>query len=186
MDALALSDAQDLIRLGWALAELRGRLEFGDSDIGRLQTSLPRRTDQALPLADERSITEQLIAAKKLIVPLAERAKLSFDNDGASIVDADGHPSTAACSVAVRVVQLADDVPEGHDSPERAKAWHAFTEALYKWDARIQDTLAGSSFGGSTAYQLGRGPRSARGLSTLRATAGRGGDFCWALSDASL
>jgi hypothetical protein len=33
----------------------------------------------------------------------------------------------------------------------------SFTEALYQWDAAIQDHLASASFGESSAYQLGRG-----------------------------
>lgn len=142
------------MRLGWTIAELRGRLFFGEADPGRLITDMPYRQDHALPLADERSTGEQLVEIKKLIPVLATRTQLDFKVT----------PETAAqcawfagCASAVeRVLALADAVPD-QQSDEWGSKWQQFAEGLYQWDADIQDCLTGLSFGESSAYQLGRG-----------------------------
>lgn len=148
--------AKDLMRLGWAVAELRGRVGFGLNDPGRLIQAQPVRTDHALPLAEERSQAELRIEVKGVVAALATRTGLAFSGDG--MEDADGNlPTKDSCTGVQRVIDLADAVPEDIEAATRAPTWSAFTEALYKWDAFIQDQLASATFGESSAYQLGRG-----------------------------
>lgn len=156
-DGLTLSRAQSLIRLGWAVAELRGRAWFQESDPGRMSAPMPRRADRSLPLGDERSAEEQLIESVRLTPVLADDAELSFDGVGTAILDGQKHPAVQPCSMADRVAQLAAALPADKHEPAWAATWSAFTEAIYEWDARIQDTLAGGIYGESAAYQLGRG-----------------------------
>jgi hypothetical protein len=148
--------AKDLMRLGWSLAELRGRIQFGDTDPGRLFEVQPQRTGHALPLGEERSPAELLIETKQVVLALAIRTSLSLSGD--NIEDLNGNKPTAGSQTAAqRLVALADAVPKDPQAPTRGPAWNAFTEGLYLWDAMIQDQLATLSFGESSAYQLGRG-----------------------------
>jgi hypothetical protein len=149
--------ALQLIRFGWAVAELRGRVFYGSDDPGRLSvdTTGATRTGHMPPFGEERSALEQLIETKKVVAGLAAAA--AIPTDGSKMADADGHePSTASQGFA-RVLQLADLVTWSGDRPSVHRAWNAFSEACYSWDAQIQDFLAASEFGASSAYQLGRG-----------------------------
>jgi hypothetical protein len=148
--------AKDLMRLGWAIAELRGRLGFGSRDPGRLIQAEPVRTDHALPLGEERTPDELLTEVKGVVAALATRTALTFKGD--DMKDAEGNlPTKGSCTGAQRVIELADAVPEDLGAATRTATWDAFTEALYQWDASIQNQLASATFGESSAYQLGRG-----------------------------
>ena len=158
MTAVSVSTgrAQDLMRLGWAIAELRGRLYFGEKDPGRLVTSHLVRTDHALPLGTERSPAEQLIETRAVVRALAERTGLELS--GAQIKDNEGklpEGDQADSTAAERVLQLSR-LPRQSDA-DWHKKWETFTEGLYQWDGDIQDYLGAASFGESSAYQLGRG-----------------------------
>ena len=147
--------AQDLMRLGWAIAELRGRLYFGAADPGRIADPATVRADHSLPLSGERSPKEQLIETKEVVQALAKRANLELD--GGRMKDSRGHTATTPCTAAARAIELADQVPDKRSATSWGDTWDSFTEALYQWDAAIQDHLASASFGESSAYQLGRG-----------------------------
>jgi hypothetical protein len=130
--------AKCLMRLGWALAELRGRVGFGSRDPGRLLEVQPVRTDHALPLGEERSPAEQLIEVKKVVLTLAGEAGLAFRGD--NMKDANGNvPVADSLTAAQRVVGLADAVPEHLNDPSRQANWNAFTEALYEVVATDED-----------------------------------------------
>jgi hypothetical protein len=127
-------------RFGWALAELRGRFrpDLLDSPI---PDPGPRilRPDHALPLANERSAAEQRIEVIQAIRGLSAALGLDFDVDGkrqAERLD----PLMSAIAA-----NLADD-----------SAWDRFTDALYLWDAQIQDSFVMRP-SQAAAYQLGRG-----------------------------
>jgi hypothetical protein len=141
-----------LMRLGWAIAELRGRVYFGKKDPGRLimeEIAKVRRDGHGLPLSEERSPGELLVESKKLVQLLAETAQLDFV--GSTL----GNQTDPNPSAAKGVISLASRVC-AKEADEWKQTWNNFTEALYQWDADIQDTLAGESFGASSAYQLGR------------------------------
>lgn len=138
----------DLMRFGWALAELRGRLYFGDQDPGRLIPEGPPRANHALPISEERSPKELLIENKKVVTALAKRTCL----DGLPTLE-----TTLARSLSAVLLNLADKVPEKTTDPSHEATWNAFCDCLYGWDADIQDALASMSYGESAAYQIGRG-----------------------------
>ena len=139
--------ARDLMRFGWAIAELRGRLYFGDVDPGRVLAQL-KRSDHALPLSEERSPPEQLIEVEGIIRALAERTGLDhLPRKG----------STTELSRSAAILALADKVPSKTTDLSHLSSWRNFCEVLYDWDADIQDALATMTFGESTAYQVGRG-----------------------------
>ena len=130
------ADAQPVIcalRLGWAVSELRGRLRPGDKLISVQPQSGGLRADHALPLGGERTVVEQLIEAETVVCSLAQQ--LSVDTDF------DGTPASK------RLVVLG----------EAGADWNTVADFLYRWDAKIQDKLAGAAFSVASAYQLGRG-----------------------------
>jgi hypothetical protein len=147
--------AQDLMRFGWAIAELRGRVYFRPDDPGCMVGKAAVRVDHSLPLSAERSPKELLIETKKVVQELAKLTNLEFD--GSRMKDSSGGTHAAPCTAAACVVELAGQVPEERSESSWHAAWNAFTLALYQWDAAIQDKLASASFGESSAYQLGRG-----------------------------
>ncbi len=85
----APDDAKDVLcalRLGWFLAESRGRNRPG-GQLG-VRTSLPDHTDSALPLRIERGPTELRIEAQKVVAQLAEDLHVGTDDDGNSFAAA--------------------------------------------------------------------------------------------------
>ncbi len=147
--------AQDLMRLGWAIAELRGRVYFRPVDPGCMAGKAVARADHSLPLSAERSPKELLIETSEVVQALAKQTSLEFD--GSHRKDSSGNAPAAPCTAAARVAELASQVPEQRSESSWHAAWNAFTLALYQWDAAIQDKLASASFGESSAYQLGWG-----------------------------
>jgi hypothetical protein len=78
----APEDAEDVLcalRLGWFLAEVRGRNRPG----GQLGAGLPQNDDHALPLRIERSPTELRIEAQKVVAQLAAHLNVDTDSHGA-------------------------------------------------------------------------------------------------------
>jgi hypothetical protein len=147
--------AHDLMRLGWAIAELRGRVYFRQTDPGCIAGNGVVRFQHSLPLYTERSSRELFIETQQVVQELAQRTRL--DLDGSKMKDSGGVTPPAPCTAAARVTELASQVPEKRSAASWGASWNAFTLALYQWDAAIQDRLAGASFGESSAYQLGRG-----------------------------
>ncbi len=78
----ASSDAERVLRalrLGWAMAELRGRLRPGHKLV-HLDPFVPKlRSEHALPLTGERGELEQLIEVEVAVGALAEQRALDFD-----------------------------------------------------------------------------------------------------------
>lgn len=134
------------IRLGWTLAELRGRLSERSTDAPATGT----RVDHALPLGNERTAHEQAIEAEAVVRGIAGRLEVDFDfkdpNDAKKTVKASD-----------RLTGLALELADARDPDDWNRRWQEVTEFLYRWDARIQDALASTSFLEMSAYQLGRG-----------------------------
>src|SRR5580658_5078519 len=85
----APDDANDVLcalRLGWFLAESRGRNRPG-GQLG-VKTSLPDHVDHALPLRVERGPTELRIEAQKVVAQLAVDLHVDTDSDGTSFAKA--------------------------------------------------------------------------------------------------
>jgi hypothetical protein len=61
-NAVTRDPAIQLVRVGWVVAELRGRVLGGaEVDLGRFLAALPTCVSYALPLDQERSQKERLI-----------------------------------------------------------------------------------------------------------------------------
>lgn len=142
-------DVLDAVQLGWSMAELRARYWMAHG-------SKPRSTpgtqsddgspENFLPLGSERSPAELAIQTQAVVSGLAAALQLDLDLVRFSYqADAMGTASQQLGRL-TRQLDLGD--------PD---AWSHFSEFLYAWDARIQDTLAAGSFSESAAYLLGRG-----------------------------
>jgi hypothetical protein len=143
------------LRLGWAVAELRGRYRrlAHPAHHHRKPTHHPRRTDNALPLGDERSLKERAIEIEKVTYALTGRMRLDLPCNELS-----GQPETNTEKASRFLPTLTGTFISRTSTPELiAATWPRFSEFLYAWDAAIQDSLAAKTFGQTSAYQLGRG-----------------------------
>lgn len=129
------------LRLGWYLAEVRGRNRPHGPPGAAPDT--PVRVQHELPLRIERRADELRIEAQRVVAALAR--KLGVDDDG------------KGGSFGERVDELAHQVDHGPAADDSDPAWQALAELLFYFDARIQDTLAATSEMSACAYQLGRG-----------------------------
>jgi hypothetical protein len=132
-------DAMRAFRLGWAIAELRGRYR---PTVSHVEDSPPsRRADNALPLAAERTPAEQRLEVFTVVHGLSAALGLDF---------ADG-PNNAGRTAELRLLLNGLDA-----TPSDAGRWEQLTAAFYSWDSAIQDNLVLRPRL-AAAYQLGRG-----------------------------
>jgi len=162
---LSTTDVDQLraaMNLGWSMAELRGRLRYGHVEPpGTVDYQFPREEFHALPIGGEHSLVEQQIATRVAVGLLAHR--FALDQPLPNWKDAPGDTMKAiaiqlenaltAAEKGGHPVARPETYPAGSDV---AKAWGAASEAIYYWDAQIQDGLSVSAELVS-AYQLGRG-----------------------------
>jgi len=162
------------IRLGWFIAEVRGR-NRPDAPPGATDR-LPGPPGHALPLHVEQTPTELRIAAQGVLAAMARNlgvdgaganqgsytaaieaqaealAKARAGSAAALVAAADGEPvpgATAAVpSATVGVVSAAPGHPDAQ--------WDALQELIFKFDEHIQDALALGPDTVANAYQLGR------------------------------
>jgi hypothetical protein len=165
MTASSTADIAQLraaLNLGWSMAELRGRLRYGHVEPpGTVDYQFPREQFHALPIGGEHSLVEQQIATRvaagllaqqfEVDAPLPKRKEPASDTVKALAIDLEG--ALAAAERHGRSALRPDTHPA--DS-EVGKAWEAAAEAIYYWDAQIQDGLSVSAQL-HAAYQLGRG-----------------------------
>ncbi len=139
------TDADDVIsafRLGWAIAELRGRYRPDLQKAASEQaTHGAKRPEHALPLFDERSWKEQRIEVEEIVDALSVALNLEeLASDGRQ----------------VGFKQLQKPMSDLDGNPDDAKTWNQLTEGFYEWDAAIQDELTLKPRP-AAGYQLGRG-----------------------------
>jgi hypothetical protein len=136
-------------RLGWAIAELRGRYRLGSAHVALPRTGEGARHDHALPLAQERSEFEQKIETRTVLKALAGALQVDTPLDQGG-----GAPT----EVIDRHCHELDDFrrKQPQSPPTASPCWEKLTRLLYSWDAAIQDTLVFPSTP-AAAYQLGRG-----------------------------
>jgi DNA-binding transcriptional regulator YdaS (Cro superfamily) len=164
------------LRLGWTLAEFRGRNRpvppHGDDP--RVQ-----RDDHALPLRSERTMTEQAIETRMVLTALAQQ----FGVDTPPVGGRGTKPATYSTQ-AQQLARVIDGQRQRHDARLDA-TWQKLARLLYLWDAHIQDQFTAKSEIQECAYQLGRG--LAEAYWSLEATSGDGDDpasWTYLLSDA--
>lgn len=131
------------LRLGWYLAEVRGRSR-PDGPVPPAESLMDRR-DHMLPLRIERSPEELRAEAQAVVRKMAR--DLSVDMVGAngarhSQVDLIGQQARALAEAEAGAVPA---------------AWETLALSIYQFDAHVQDTLAAQSGTQAAAYQLGRG-----------------------------
>lgn len=138
-------------RLGWTLAELRGRVRESVS-----APSIERaRPVGILPLGQERSQKEQLIEYGNVVAGLA--ARLGVDVPAKTLSHAPSDIADKSASEWLRSAVWSVASPPDPDDTARVKgAARELATVYYSWDARIQDEFAALP-ALSAAYQLGRG-----------------------------
>src|SRR6266571_1458413 len=132
------------IRLGWYMAEVRGRNRPSAPD--GLAAQPPDRPTHVLPLRIERTPTELRIEAQMVLIALASKLGVDTNADGSSSYSTEVDGQARA---------LAGLRKEGDTKADAA--WDTFAELIYKFDAHIQDHLAAKSDTQACGYQLGRG-----------------------------
>ena len=127
-------------RLGWAIAELRGRFrpDLIDHPVPDPGPAIVR-PDHELPLASERTAVEQRTEVIVAVMGLSGALGLDLPPDGST-----------------RPEQLDSFLDALSAQPSDRSAWNGLTDALYVWDAQIQYTLVMRP-GQAAGYQLGRG-----------------------------
>lgn len=129
-------------RFGWAIAELRGRYRPDLQKAASEQAAHEaKRPEHALPLFNERSWKEQRIEVEEIVDALSTALELR---------------DLASNGTHVGFKQLQTPMSELDGDPEDAKTWNQLTEAIYEWDAAIQDELVLKPRL-AAGYQLGRG-----------------------------
>jgi hypothetical protein len=134
------------IRLGWSLAEVRGRNRRMAE--GPKIPEIGDRPIRLLPLRVERTETERRIEAQWVMWQLAETLHVNKNKDEIDVpprIDAAAHEIYTG---------LHADPP---DPALVAAKWTALAEQIYFFDAWIEDSLAAQSETLSAGYQLGRG-----------------------------
>jgi hypothetical protein len=136
------ADAAEVIlgfRLGWAIAELRGRYR---PTVAHVEDAPPcREVDNALPLAAERTPAELRFELFTAVRGLSKSLELDFP-DGAGNL-------TRSARLLTLLTALDGD-------PGERGLWDQLTAAFYSWDGAIQDDLVLRPRV-AAAYQLGRG-----------------------------
>jgi hypothetical protein len=146
-------DVRRAIRLGWFVAEVRGRHWWRGERPPVV--SMPEHPPWPLPLRPERTAAESRCAARAGVCALAEQLGVagdgppfpdrlqrlagSLEEDGGVLLERPTAGLTAA-EVAVRDV-----------------AWEEMAQLLHDWDRAIQDALVAGSDELANGYLLGRG-----------------------------
>jgi hypothetical protein len=146
-------DADDVltaVRLGWYLAEVRGRNRLDAPEAPGLL--MPDRRDHALPLRGERNATELRIEAQAVMAALATRLGVDSGGGTGGLRRRGKFSYPAALEAgARRLAGLTDRAGLTAD-----REWDSFAELIYQFDAHIQDVLSAESDSQACGYQLGR------------------------------
>jgi hypothetical protein len=149
------------IRLGWYLAELRGRYWWQGPRPS--VTTLPVDPPFALPLRAERTQAESRQQSCQTVASIARRLAVEAPFDARAQDDADETVPFAVRFGAVTAPLEAEEQllsavdPTGPEAQKRDDAWTPVASLLHEWDGAIQDSLAARADILCNAYLLGRG-----------------------------
>jgi hypothetical protein len=174
-------DAAQALRMGWVLAELRGRL---DPLCAHISPTLVERPTLGLDAADERNPVERQVEATKVLSTLGSLSLTRIDIatlSGSEVWNPDRPPYPArktpdmlrylVCRliyttsmeerphdpVDVHATLSTSEVTETEKAIGKDKWWTRVEWFLWAWDEALQDQLAAGKFGTASAYELGRG-----------------------------
>jgi hypothetical protein len=169
-------DSAAALRIGWTLAEVRGRF-YPLAD----QSDTPNPPPPALLLdaANERSAVERQVEVVKVLATLSRSGTtdmdvnvLSFGTEWATGDNAEAIKALkasgmlrylAACLIWSRTKKNLSPTLEAIPALDEtnaetpAKWWDRLASFLWAWDEAIQDQFATQTFGTASSYQLGRG-----------------------------
>jgi uncharacterized RDD family membrane protein YckC len=136
-----LADVQAGLRLGWHIAELRGR-----HDPAALREPLAAVSFEAhaLRLGDELSPAGQALEVESVIGRVAAALLVNEDIDGKPVTEA-------------RLADYRRRIFTAPDDQARDAAWLDFAAFIEGWDEQIQCVLAAQSSRLVAAYRMGRG-----------------------------
>ncbi len=133
---------QSAIRLGWTVAEVRGRNRPGGPAGGWSRLPEQADSDHTLPLGSERSLGD--VGKQTQVVLAALALKLGVETEADKWTEA--------------VDNLIERLQANRGNGDAAQAsWQKLSELIYRFDACIQDTLTANSFAQGSGYLLGRG-----------------------------
>ncbi|HEY6276226.1 MAG TPA: hypothetical protein VIX86_07825 [Streptosporangiaceae bacterium] len=161
------------LRLGWCLAEARGRNRPGGPPAGDIP--MPDHHDHALPLRIERSPAELRIEAQTVVAELAKRLGVDGAGDGTSFGSALDKAARNLAQIRAREASaLERALPTGPAAAAQAgivaieagqqaisqaaeASWAVLAELIWRFDTHIQDRLTAASESQAIGYQFGRG-----------------------------
>ena len=165
------TDAVRALRLGWMVAEVRGRLRPDAPTVG---SKAPEQAGSSLLLAaaDERTPAERQIEAAKILAAMAHDIHVDLPIKRLTNQSAEFPGEIQGASDALKYLvcglitarnprfkiseTLQVPLPVQDDSTAQ-DWWDRFATFIWAWDQVIQDELAAGEFGTASAYQLGRG-----------------------------
>lgn len=124
------------LRLGWSMAELRGRYREKLAGDTYAPAAGIDRTGNPLPLQNERNPKELAIEVEKAVISLATQLNLTID--------------------AAKLRQRTNSTQRALGKSTWDQEWSGLAEYLYHIDADFQDELYSGTLASSAAYQLGR------------------------------
>jgi hypothetical protein len=140
------SQVQAAIRLGWSMAEVRGR-NRPDGPKGAI-ADVPPRDNYPLPLRIERTAVDLRIEAQVVTRILADQLDIDVTADGISLTDTIDHQARDLARLRTQATASDADVNA---------AWGKVAHSLWLLDAAIQNQLTSRSDIQACGYQLGRG-----------------------------
>lgn len=169
------NDSAAALRIGWTLAEVRGRL---DPRADHSDTPEPAPPTLLLDAANERSAVERQVEAVKVLAALSKGGTtdlgiglLTFDTSWASSsTAAEVNKLTASGMLRYLAAYLIWSRTKKNlsgtlglqpldttnsESPD--EWWNRLAMFLWAWDEAIQDQFATQTFGTASSYELGRG-----------------------------
>jgi hypothetical protein len=186
-------DSAAALRLGWILAEVRGRMDPASDQISAPDPAPPV---MLLDGADKRSAVGRQVQAVKTLAALSERSTtdlplkmLTFSTDWAKGDKAVTQLSSSAMLryLSSRLIwsrtgkdlsgTLGTLSPIDAIATERSSDtwWDRMAWFLWAWDEAIQDQFATQTFGTASSYELGRGLAE----SSLALIPAKGGASSW-------
>jgi hypothetical protein len=137
------------IRLGWYVAEVRGRNRLDGPTPCDSSPPVRQRGDFDLPLRLERSWTELRIEAQTVMYELAKKlARANLGNDTRTVTQ------TRRIEILCRCLWRAH---KRSNEPSQKSTWGLLSKDLFAFDKGIQDLLTSFSDTQACGYQLGRG-----------------------------